>query len=271
MLFGAPEGGKDKLTFDSEAAAFPPLYASKDGHGMAQLLARAKEKEEQHRPEATFLYWHFIAEVGQYIALHDPLSSKAVYELWGTHARAALGLSLSEELGRGRQISVKLRIADLYYGALEYMEGDRFVEERKARTGIFFSLIKNVEESMDYEWNPHDPRNRIEPYIPPPTYQGAFVSGMSPEGILDPAVKAEYTLYLKRMSEIGQKALEQDRYREIQEKCYPRIVRAVAREYAREPRNLGELQDVLRESGIGQEKMDSIWSGIKGILGETEE
>jgi len=271
LLFGparTARAGGDTPDFSKEAVDFVHLYAKKDEHGMEQLLAHAREKEKQHSHEATFLYWHFIAEVGQYIAHHQPLSYKAVYELWGTHAKAALGLRFSEELGKGRQISVKLRIADLYYGALEYMKGARFVEERKARTGILCSLMKSVEEGMEYEWNPHDPENRIGPYMPPPTYQGPFISGMSPEGILDPRLKAEYTLHLKRSSQIGKKALEQARYRQIQEKCYPRIAKAVAREYTREPHNFGELRDMLKSSGIRQKQIDLILAKIEGTLGD---
>ena len=127
---------------------------------------------------------------------------------------------------------------------------DDFAKERSARAALLLKewqeLLVSIEELSEFD--PERPGPGLEPYIPPASYDGPFTFGMNPEGLTDPAVRAEYAEYLKKRDELIINSTRLEQLRDVQDKYREQVVRFLADTYGTKPVNEAEMKQLIKKN-----------------------
>ena len=122
-------------------------------------------------------------------------------------------------------------------------EGEDFAQRRKKDVQIRFHAWKRLIDAIDPNW---DPNQTPFDNIVPPEATG-LPSGIAPEAIKDPKLRAEYEAAIKRNRENAERYGEQYGLRKWL-KRFPRSAeRYIIMAYSRPPFNLPQLKQYLQE------------------------
>ncbi len=170
------------------------------------------------------------------------------------------------------------------------MKGEVWSARRKEKIDIWLHPLKRLEKEIETNYDPTDPKNQGFLNVPPPVYLmnkadtknrdqagGSdptrkpedienFVSGMAPEGIKDPKVRAAYEAAIAENQRKMEKNNEQIMLRRIEEHFAPRAEKYITAIYLRPPYNLPELYQKLDEFITNKERKARILNAVtKGM------
>jgi hypothetical protein len=203
-------------------------------------------------------------------------------ELKGKYARRAL--DKLNNLGEGKKIPL-----DMEFGLLKQilgsLHGDSnhlqdlskrkdWIEKRREVLKYYIHGWERLDQTIDPNWDPNDVSQNVGPPRPPAGYRGPFASGMSPERIEDPEIRAEYEAALKEYLEKSHKRNEQYGLRRIKEYDLPRIQISILNLYSGpifEAKNL-EIEALEKDIAryVTDEKIRTMMlNGMKNRLAEA--
>ena len=120
-------------------------------------------------------------------------------------------------------------------------KGEDFAQRRKRDVQIRLHAWKRLIDAIDPNW---DPNERLSVHVDlPPGVSGD--SGMSPERIKDPALRAKYEAAMQKNRQRIERRTEQSRLRGWLKKFPNRAEIYIIRAYSKAPFNLKELEEYL--------------------------
>ncbi|MDR1923263.1 MAG: hypothetical protein LBQ66_02720, partial [Planctomycetaceae bacterium] len=134
---------------------------------------------------------------------------------------------------------------------------------RKKRVSKMLELWQSVTESIEAGWEFNDPKNFIEPYSPPRSYEGVFFSNISPDVITDPKVKKEYIEYLEKQSALLKKAWEQKWAREVVSRHGEMMKKYIVDSYSLQPFATAELEQLLKTYKLDEVSAKKILEAVR--------
>jgi hypothetical protein len=159
------------------------------------------------------------------------------------------------------QVRVKLEIMNAYLrvDSNDLLPGQEWSQVRRTSARLWLDVWSKLEDELDSAWNPADPANEVRPYVP--TSGVVFISGMSPEGIKDPVVRAEYEAHLQKSHEIAARNKWQRELRAVRAQYAGVLEDYIIRLYVVPPQNTDELNECLVQIA-SQEMKDRIRAGV---------
>jgi hypothetical protein len=146
----------------------------------------------------------------------------------------------------------------------------RTTANRTIRVSKILELWYVVSATIEADWDFNDPKNILEPYSPPNSYQGGFKVGMSPQGITDEEVKKEYTEYLEKREALAEKSIEQKRAKDVVREDKDGVKKYIIDSYSIHPFATAELETLLTkykvEKAFAKEILDAVKQAEKDAL-----
>ncbi|UCH50379.1 MAG: hypothetical protein JSV54_04950 [Chloroflexota bacterium] len=137
-------------------------------------------------------------------------------------------------------------------------KGEDLAQRRKKDVEIRLHAWKRLLDAIDQNWDPNEE-------IWSPNAVGALMglpSGMAPEGIKDPKLRAEYEAALQKNREEIERHTKQYRLHDWL-KSYPkRAERYIVKVYSRPPFNLGELKQYLGKYAVDEKTRARILAAV---------
>lgn len=140
----------------------------------------------------------------------------------------------------------KLSILDAYLrvdAANQSYTTNDWPSMRRLSAQQWLSTWIDLEHQIDDKWALEAPENSVRPYIPPESIP--FVSGMSPDGIKDPEIRAEYESHLEKNRVVSERNRRQQELRKLKAKYAPVIEAYLVGLYSESPANRQELNELL--------------------------
>ena len=149
-------------------------------------------------------------------------------------------------------------------------KGQEWAQQRKTDMKVRFHAWKRLTDAIDPNWDPNDKPFRS---IVPPVATG-LPSGIAPESIKDPTLRAEYEAAIQRNREKIKRYTEQIRLREWLKRFKRTQERYVIRAYSKPPFNLAELKQYLENYIADQDTkariLDAVTKKMADNISETE-
>jgi hypothetical protein len=114
---------------------------------------------------------------------------------------------------------------------------------RRLSAQQWLATWNDLEHEIDDKWALEAPKNSVRPYIPPGNIP--FVSGMSPDGIKDPQIRAEYEAHLEKNRVISERNRRQQELRKLKAKYAPVVEAYLVGLYSESPTNRQELNELV--------------------------
>lgn len=114
---------------------------------------------------------------------------------------------------------------------------------RRLSAQQWLATWNDLEHQIDDKWALEAPENSVRPYLPPGSIP--FVSGMSPDGIKDPQIRAEYEAHLEKNRVVSERNRRQQELRKLKAKYAPVIEAYLVGLYSESPTNRQELNELL--------------------------
>ena len=213
--------------------------------GVERILAAMDEEWARSDKQAHVNLLRIACDTMTSAGFRDTERSRSLVERYAT-----IALSNADD----SQIDVQLYLLDSYLrvdSESGRLKGEKWSEARTDSAELWFGVWQRLEDSIDRDWDPEDPKNDVEPYVPP---EGVvFASGMSPDAIEDPSVRAEYEAHLKKNERIAANNYQQRKLRRVQEEYSQKVEDYVIRIYSIPEFNMEELKAHL--TNLEDEKM----------------
>jgi hypothetical protein len=136
------------------------------------------------------------------------------------------------------------------------------LEERNGYVKQWLHALKRLETEKDPNFDPNDV-GRLN--VTPPEGVPVRLSGMSPESIKDPKLRAEYENAIKANSRKLEYFNQQYRLRQDEEFIVKHAVKYISVMYAQSPSNMAELNKLMRDANISKDVQEKIRTAIKEI------
>ena len=144
------------------------------------------------------------------------------------------------------------------------------VQRRKKDIDIRLHAWKRLTDAVDPKWDPNDlPKINITP--PPST---GLPSGIAPEAIQDPKLRAEYEKAIEQNEQKAKKYSEQYELHKWLKKYPDRAEKYIIQLYSAEPYDTEELKQLLEKYKIDQEVQTRIINAVESNIkkeAETQE
>ena len=144
------------------------------------------------------------------------------------------------------QIDVQVHILTSYLRLepklISLLKSD-FPVERGLSANLWLGVWNKVETMIDKGWSLNDPENEVRPFSPPPEI--FFMSGMNPDDVNDPTVRAEYEKHLKKNKATSEKNKLQVKLRKIKTEYSQQVEGYIVNIYSTPPLNDQELREKL--------------------------
>jgi len=150
------------------------------------------------------------------------------------------------------------------------VQSEEWIKERAYKAKLWLHAWQRLEKEIDRKFNFDDPQNEIELNVAPPPVTG-LPSGVAPESIKDPKLRAEYETAIAKNTEKIQKANTQNTLRNLDKRISKRAEEFIIAEYSIKPYNLKELRQLLNGYQIGNDRKIRIVKAVKKNTGETDE
>ena len=142
------------------------------------------------------------------------------------------------------------------------LKGDDYAELRKQQAILWLDTWKRIETTVEKDWDPMDPKNMGILNIAPPLETG-LPSGVGPEAVKDPKLRAQYEADLKENRRKIEKSNLQWIARDRQKYWIPRAKRFFIRTYMEAPDKIEELQTLLEEYVENEADRKQILDAVK--------
>lgn len=120
--------------------------------------------------------------------------------------------------------------------------GDEWVEQRRADTTIRLEAWKKLKEAIDPRWDPKDgPTLSVRPPV------AGLPSGVAPEAIESPTLRAEYQAAIEANKKKAAKYRQQHALRKLQRSFSRRTEAYLVEAYSRPPLKTEELEELLQK------------------------
>lgn len=191
------------------------LGDAKDIAGLKTLAEKLEKKWSQEDP-------NFYVTIVQSICRNFDRNES--YELQDKYAKMALDKLYN--LPKGKKVRFQLELSLLWdinnnifnpYKHINSLAKEKdWPEKRLEAARYYFRVWERLEKDIDPNWDPNDRTKSVEYPKPPAGYTGPGMSGMSPDFIEDPKLRAEYEVSLKKYWEIVGYNTEQASLRRLQ-------------------------------------------------------
>lgn len=173
-------------------------------------------------------YGYMILEIcGKFSSLN--FKDDRQYDLARHYAILALGKSGELEERDKIPIEVELKLVTGHIQSLyKFKEASKnrdWTDQRSSLAKLYFHAWHRLEKSID-------PNEAVPPWPKPSGGDGIWFSGMSPESIKDPVVRAEYKAELKKFWQKMEWYNNQRRLRKLKKYFLPRLQKQVLRLYS---------------------------------------
>lgn len=159
----------------------------------------------------------------------------------------------------------KSKELDHLQGAIEAMEGVDFsgsqkgsarIQARQETTKTWLSIVAAIDRQLDPHFDPNDvPAANI---IPPKSGRVQLPSGVDPQAIPDPAVRAEYEAALEKNKEKAEQYLVQTRLRRMDLRVSSDVNRFFGSCYTSSPIDQREIEDILQKAALSTSRKQRI-------------
>lgn len=116
-------------------------------------------------------------------------------------------------------------------------------QARRQKTGRWLDAWKRLQQGIDKNWDPEDLPYRN---LAPPRATG-LPSGVAPEAIKDPKLRAEYEAALETNRQKNEEYKRQSRLRKLKKRFTSKIEKFIVTAYSTPPYNMQELGKFLRD------------------------
>jgi hypothetical protein len=145
-------------------------------------------------------------------------------------------------------------------------KGNDLAKLRKNGLKMYLHAWKRVIDGIDPNW---DQNARPSVHVSPDFFtaeekakMGRFASGMAPEGIKDPQIRAKYEAAIKANNEKGERYGQQDKLRSYLKSYPPLYKRYIIKAYSMPPYNNAELVKYLSDYKIDEETKTRIIDAV---------
>ncbi len=147
-----------------------------------------------------------------------------------------------------------------YYDAEgKKLGGQDFAQLRRKQMRLWLHAWRRIEKTIDKNWDPED-----RPFLnvpPPPGAPG--LSGMSPDGIKDPQLRAQYVAAIEANRKKAERYSEQRIARRLKEHWVKGAQRHIIFVYMEPPDAKHELKQLLSEYGIDAETSTMLLDAVE--------
>jgi len=133
------------------------------------------------------------------------------------------------------------------------------VEIRRQKTQTALRILRAVQDAKDSSFNTNDLPNINTP--PPP--ETGLPSGVSPQAIKDPKLRAQYETDIAANEKRIAYSNQETTLRHLENEVYQRILNYLASSYPRNSESRAELSHLATEAGIAKEFREAIQAKMK--------
>ncbi len=138
-------------------------------------------------------------------------------------------------------------------------KGDEFARRREKDVEIRLHAWERLTDAIDPKWDPNDvPLLNVVP----PAASG-LPSGIAPEDVKDPKLRAEYEAAIEKNRQKAQEYNEQYRLRSWLKEFPPRAEQYIIQAYSKSPYNIEELTGLLNQYMRDEQTRSRIFDGVR--------
>ena len=134
-------------------------------------------------------------------------------------------------------------------------------EDARSLLGVWGKLDGAVGQVADYD--PDSRKASPSPYVPPASYQGLFMSGMKPEAVTDPKVRAEYAEYLAARDRFNAGTVKYVELSRLRDRARPMVVDYLANTFGDSAEQLETMGRMVREEVQDAEAADALVDAVR--------
>ena len=182
------------------------------------------------------------------------------------------GLDNRQEISLKTELDLMLNVVTIMSGR-NALNGQAFEKARKKDVEVRLHAWRRLLDSIDSEWDPNDGAflNMSPDFTPEEMKeQGSWMSGMAPEAVKNPKVRARYVAALKANAEKARKYSEQIKLRRWQ-KLYMKLAEEyIVAAYSRPPYNNKELEKYLEDYKMDEKTKARIIGAVNKNIEKEE-
>jgi len=142
------------------------------------------------------------------------------------------------------------------------LKGDEFAALRKQQAVLWLDTWKRIEATIEKDWDPKDPKNRVYLNLAPPLETG-LPSGVGPEAIEDPKLRAQFEADIEENRRKAEKYNIQSIARDRQKYWIPWAKRFLIGTYMEAPDKIEELRVLLEDYVENEADRKQILDAVK--------
>ncbi len=246
----------DSYTSSEQQRDFGSIKALSKARDLKGLVRLANEIELKWSYD-TKAYSYMMIEICGSLASYD-FKNDRQYIL--THKYAKLALQRADQM----PVENEVRLVQYLGGDIEYLTGqvnpEEWPQDRRERMQYWFHARRRLNSEIDRNFNVNKP-----PLLNVPPAAGPYPSGIAPEGIKDPQLRARYEAAVQANKQKIERFNRQHLLHKLDEELTKNLRRFIVGAYSKPPVDLAELtyylstyttDDQLRQSILDEVQLN---------------
>lgn len=228
MATDTPKFDPQRHEFLQDVARLKALGEARDLKGLEELAPKLERKWFTTNKK---YYGPIVLEIcGNFSSW--PFRDSRQYDLARQYIMLALDKSNKLEEKEKIPIEVELRLLLFLQGPYlkEVAKSKDWPNQRSAMAKLYFNAWHRLDKTIDENWDPKNFKSLVRPR--PPAGVKTWISGMSPEDIKDPKLRALYKAALEQYRRKVERHNEQRRLRRLKKSFLPRLQKHLFRLYS---------------------------------------
>lgn len=229
MATNTPELDPQRQEYLQDVARLKALGEARDLKGLEELAAKLEGKWFSTNKE---YYGPMMLEICGNFRSWD-FKDEEQFELEKRYARLALERSYKLQENDKIPMEVEFKLLRHVQQSVQYLKdavkSEDWSNRRSTMAKLYFHTWHRLEKTIDPNWDANEP---FLPWPRPSAYDGIWFSGMSPEAIKDPNIRAEYEVALEGFWRKQKRYTEERHLRRLKKRFLPHLQEDILRLYS---------------------------------------
>lgn len=243
-----------EVEYEKDLNLLESFANARDLNGLEKAGNDIEKKWGQRKEESYFALMLKICDLLNSIDFNDYGRQSSLIQKYAT-----LALEKSETIPLEIELPLLLHLQEDVDYSKGVVKGVEWSKQRSRITKSWLSAWQRLEKEIDknFDFNDLPERN-----IAPPLSTG-LPSGIAPEDVEDPKLRAEYEAALAKNKQKAQNYSRQVKLRELDKLFSPRVEQYIISAYSKPPFDLEELKQYLDEYVTDKERSARILDAVK--------